>query len=76
MKKRFKGLFQIDRKRMDGKMKTKKRRLKKGIKKGLVIIAVIVSIIGLLMLDNYICNKAVEKCVNKGHSVAYCRSGL
>ena len=57
-------------------MKRKKLRLKKGIKKGLIIIACILAIIGLLMLDNYICNKAVEKCVNKGHSVAYCRSGL
>ena len=56
----LKGFFRIDRKRMDGKMKTKKRRLKKGIKKGLVIIAIIISIIGLLAIDNYICNKAIE----------------
>ena len=54
----------------------KKRRLREPILY-VLIGTIVVSIITLLIvLDNIVNNRAVEKCTNAGHSVEYCVSGL
>lgn len=54
----------------------KKLRLKKEVKEVLVFGLLIIGMVALIIFDNAYTNRSIEKCVEAGHSYAYCESGV
>lgn len=54
----------------------KKLRLRKEVKEVLVWGLLFVGMVALMIWDNNYTNKAIDQCVEAGHSYSYCESGL
>ena len=54
----------------------KRLKLRKEVKEGMAIVFGIIVMIALVISIEISTNKAIDQCVNAGHSYSYCESGL